>query len=130
MSSELVVKLSAYPHEEKLCVVSRCSVYLERTNPLRGNETRLFITHQKPQKKKGRDTIRRWIRQIMTRAGIDISVYKPHSVRSAASSKAKANNASLQEIMKPAGWSSAATFARFYDKKIDTGSCIAISVLS
>lgn len=52
MSSELVVKLSAYPHEEKLCVVSTCSVYLERTNPLRWNETHLFITHQKPQKKK------------------------------------------------------------------------------
>ena len=76
MSSELVVKLSAYPHEEKLCVVSTCSVYLERTNPLRGNETHLFITHQKPNKRAGRDTIRRWIQQIMTRAGIDISDYK------------------------------------------------------
>lgn len=129
-SSELVVKLSAYPHDKKLCVVNTCSVYLDRTNPLRGNETRLFITHQKPHKRAGRDTIRRWIRRVMTKAGIDISIYKPHSVRSAASSKAKANNASLQEIMKTAGWSSSATFARFYDKEIDTGSSFATSVLS
>ena len=51
-------------------------------------------------------------------AGVDVSVYKPHSVRSATTSKAKRNHASLDEIMKTAGWSSAATFAKFYDKEI------------
>ena len=66
----------------------------------------------------------------MAKAGVDISIYKPHSVRSAATSKAKVNNASLQDIMKTAGWSSAATFARFYDKEIDSGSSFATSVLS
>ena len=54
----------------------------------------------------------------MMLAGVDVSVYKPHSVRSAATSKAKTNHASLDEIMKTAGWSSAATFAKFYDKEI------------
>ena len=128
--SELVIKLNAYPDDSKLCVVNTCSVYLDSTKLLRGNESCLFITHQKPHKRASRDTIRRWIQQMMTRAGIDVTVYKPHSVRSAAASKAKANNASLLEIMTTAGWGSAATFAKFYDKKIVSGPSFATSVLS
>ena len=54
----------------------------------------------------------------MQSAGVDVTVYKPHSVRSAAASKAKANHATLDAIMKTAGWSSAATFAKFCDKEI------------
>ena len=64
---------------------------------------------------------------MMTRAGIYVTVYKPHSVRSAAASKAKANNVSFMEIMKTAGWSSAATFAKFYDRKIVSGPAFATS---
>ena len=45
-TSELVIKLNAYPHDCNLCVVNPCSVYLERTKLLRGSESRLFITHQ------------------------------------------------------------------------------------
>ena len=62
-----------------------------------------------PHKKASRDTIRCWIQQMMIKAGIDINVYKPHSVRSTAASNAKAANASVVEIMQTAGWSSAAT---------------------
>ena len=105
--SELVIKLTTYPRDGNLCVLKF----------LPGSESRLFITHQKPHTRASRDTIRRWIRQMMVKAGIDINVGKPHSVRSAASSKAKANNASLVEIMRTAGWSSAVTFAIFYDKE-------------
>ena len=53
--------------------------------------------------------------------GIDISIYQSHSIRSAPTSKAKANNFSLQDIMKTAGGSSAATLARFHDKEIFPG---------
>ena len=66
----------------------------------------------------------------MAKGGIDVTIYKPHSVRSAAASKAKANNASVTEIMTTAGWSSAATFARFYDKQIESGPSFATSVSS
>ena len=80
-TSDLVIKLNAYPYDCNLCVVNACSVYLARTKLLRGSESRLFITHQKPHKKASRDTLRRWIQQMMIKAGIDINVYKPHSVR-------------------------------------------------
>ena len=102
-TSELVIKLNAYPHEYNLCVVNACSVYLEKTKLLRGSESRLFITHQKPHKQASRDTLKRWIQQMMIKAGIDINVYKLHSVRSAAASKANAANASLVEIMQAVG---------------------------
>lgn len=129
-TSELVVKLYAYPHDRNLCVVNACSVYLDKTKSLRGSESHLLITHQKPHKRASRDTIRRWIQQMMLKAGISINVYKPHSTRSAAASKAKVNNASLAEIMQTAGWSSAATFARFYDREIEQGSSFTNRVLS
>lgn len=129
-TSELVVKLYAYPHDRNLCVVNACSVYLDKTKSLRGSESHLLITHQKPHKKASRDTIRRWIQQMMLKAGISINVYKPHSTRSATASKAKVSNASLAEIMQTAGWSSAATFARFYDREIEQGSLFTNRVLS
>ena len=58
------------------------------------------------------------MQSVMQSAGMDVIIYKPHSVQSAAAFKAKANHATLDEIMKTAGWSSAATFAKFYDKEI------------
>ena len=128
--SELIIRLRAYPSDNKLCVVNTCSVYLDKTCSVRGDETRLFLTYQKPHKKASRDTIRRWIQNVMMNAGVDVSVYKPHSTRSAATSKAKANKATLLEIMKTAGWGSAATFAKFYDKHIETEQSFAHSVLS
>ena len=67
---------------------------------------------------------------MMVKAGVDINVYKPRSVRSTAASKAKANNASIAEIMQTTRWSSAATFAKFYDREIEQGSTFANSVLS
>ena len=128
--SELIIKLKAYPQDKKLCVVHTCSIYLDKTSSVRGEETKLFLTYQKPHKNASRDTIRRWIHQVMMNAGVDVNVYKPHSVRAAATSKAKANKASLLEIMNTAGWSSAATFAKFYDKHIETEQTFSHSVLS
>lgn len=127
--SGLKIKLRAYPQDPKICVVHTCSVYLDRTHAARGNETKLFVTHQKPHGRASKDTIRRWIQQIMKDAGIDISIYKPHSARAASTSKAKANNASLLEIMNTAGWKSAATFATFYDKHIESEQSFTQSVL-
>ena len=92
---------------------------------VRSSESQLFITHQKPHKRASRDTIRRWIQQMMIRAGIDATVYRPLGVRSASASKANVNDASLMEIIKTAGWGSA---ARFYDGKIEPGPSFATTV--
>lgn len=127
--SERIIRLKAYPTNKKLCVVDTCSVYLRKTRPIRGNESSPFLTSQKPHKNASTDTIRRWIQQPTQLSDIDVIVYKLHSIRSAASSKAKANKASLSEIMKTAGWGSVATFVRFYDKDIDTSQAFSYTVL-
>ena len=82
------VILKAYPVNKALCVYSHLTEYLRRPQSLRGAETKLFRSFVKPHKRVSRDTISRWIRTSMERAGIDISMFKPHSIRMAATSKA------------------------------------------
>ena len=77
----------------------------------------MFISYIKPHGPVSRDSISRWLKSVMVSAGVDCSVYKPHSIRSAAVSKAKNNMVPTDEILKTAGWSSEKTFAKFYDKK-------------
>ena len=71
-----------------------------------------------------------WIWQMKIKAGINTNVHKLRSVRLAAASKAKAANVSLVETVQTAGWSSAATFAKFYDREIEQGSSFTDSILS
>ena len=66
---------------------------------------------------------------MMIRSGIDVKVYGPHSVRSAATSKANEKCVPIQEILQTAGWSNAGTFAKFCKKPIETKDCFAMTVL-
>ncbi|XP_044165778.1 uncharacterized protein LOC122949786 [Acropora millepora] len=93
-------------------------------------ETKLFISLVKPHKRVSRDTISRWIRTTMEGAGIDISMFKPHRTRMAATSKAKGASVPIQEILRTAGWSSSGTFDRFYDKPLMEESTFASAVLN
>ena len=47
-----------------------------------------------------------------------MSPFKPHSTRSAATSKAKRACVPLTDILKHAGWSNHRTFDRFYNKPV------------
>jgi len=111
--TECIVKLKAYPFEEKLCVFHKCSVYIDKTSCLRDRKPNSCLFT-----KTLTGGLQSVMQSVMQSAGMDVTIYKPHSVQSAAASKAKANHATLDEIMKTAGWSSAATFANFYDKEI------------
>ncbi|XP_073237618.1 uncharacterized protein [Porites lutea] len=124
------VILKAYPVNKALCVYSHLTEYLRRTQSLRGAETKLFISFVKPHKRVSRDTISRWIRTTMESAGIDISMFKPHSTRMAATSKAKGASVPIQEILRTTGWSSSGTFDRFYDKPLMEESTFASAVLN
>ena len=92
--------------------------YLSRTKPLRGNVKQLLISFVKPYKSVCTSTISRWIRLVMSYSGVNVDQFKPHSVRAAATSKAKANSVPIDRIMDTAGWSSRSTFAKFYDKPV------------
>ena len=112
--------LKAYTHDESLCVFSTLKEYLQRTEALRVTGSQLLISFQKPHKAVSRDTISRWIRTVMQLSGINLDVYKVHSTRAASVSAAHRAQVPVQEILRKAGWSSAQTFAIYYDKNLDT----------
>lgn len=114
-----VAELRAFPPDRRLCVVFVLKEYLNKTKTIRGDNKCLFISYIKPFGPVSKETISRWLRTVMYNAGIDCTKYKPHSIRSAATSKAKLSIVPIQEILKVAGWSSEKTFGQFYDKVIE-----------
>ena len=114
--------------EEKLCVVQNLSMYLERTRKHR-TDNELFISYQRPFKAVSKDTVTRWVNDIMLKAGIDVRKYVTHSCRSAASSFAHKKKVALKKIMDSCGWASEYTFANHYKKKICDDSTIAEQLL-
>ena len=113
---EIAVK--AYAPDRRLCLITALSSYIDLTKNLRGNETRLLLTHRKPYKGASIDTIRRWVRQTLLAAGIDLAIFSPHSTRAASSSKV-ATKLPIATILTTAGWSRESTFAKYYNKKVD-----------
>ena len=122
------VTLTAF-RDSRLCVVTTLKEYISRTEPLRGSESQLFVSYTKPHKAVSRDTIGRWVKTVLSSAGIDTKKFKPHSTRAAAVSAASNVSVSLDEIMSTAGWSSESTFAKFYNKPVLRESQFASSVL-
>ena len=107
----------AYDIDERLCPVKYIIQYLKVTRDLRMKEKKLLVSYIKPHKAVTTSTISRWIKSIMIRAGIDLSIFSPYSTRAAATSKA-CGKVQLGTILRTAGWSNAKTFARFYKKPI------------
>lgn len=119
------------PFEDKtLCVVTTLKEYLTRTQSLRGSESQLFISYNRPFRRVSRETISRWVKLVLTDAGIDTSRFKPHSTRAASTSAANNASVSLDDILHTAGWSSESTFAKFYNKPIVKENTFADKVLS
>ena len=112
------VLLQAYPADQSLCVFTHLKEYLQRTKLLRGNETKVFLSHAKPHHRASRDTISRWILSVMAEADVDVTTFKPHSTRAAAASKAKNSSVPVKEILDTAGWSSERTLDHFYNEPV------------
>ena len=101
----------------KLCVVSALKAYLARRNNRVSNSIKeLFITYKKPYRPASIDTLRRWVKNTLNKAGI--FNFSAHSCRSAATSKAKLMNVDLEEILRKACWSNVRTFEKHYKKNI------------
>ena len=127
----LQIILPAYQSDIRLCIVRTLGIYLDRTASLR-KSSKLFVSTIKPFNPVSKDTISRWIRMTLKIAGIDVSVYKAHSMRAAATSAAQRKGVKVNDILQVAGWAREATFARFYSKPLlqDCGSIFANAVLT
>ena len=124
------IDIPAYKHDIKLDVHHLLINYIKVTEQLRGDITQLFITYSKPHRPTSRDTLGRWLREVMQTAGIDIKKYTAHSTRSAAVSAAQNKNLPVEVILQTAGWTSENTFAQFYNKPVENPPSFAETILS
>ena len=105
------------PDNASLCPVTSLTAYLDKTEGLRGEETRLFVSFIKPHRVVTSSSIARWLKTILEEAGIDTSIFGAHSTRGA-SAAAKAG-VTTGDILKAAKWNSESVFQRFYHKSVD-----------
>ena len=88
-----------YPHDRELCPVTVLRKYLAIRDNLVTNVDQLIITHGKPHKAASKDTVARWIKETVMLAGVDTSIFKPHSCRAASSSQASMSGVPLMDIL-------------------------------
>ena len=122
------MSFDAYVPNQMLCVYTTILCYLRRTSDVRGNLTGLFLTTRPPFKVASRDTLRRWTKDVMCSAGLDLNMFSPHSTRSSASSKA-ALSLPLSTIVATIGWANDSTFGKYYQKPIGDSTLFAEAIL-
>ena len=113
------ISLKGFPRDRKLCVLTCLKAYLVATATLRHDTTALFISSQKPHRPVSKDTVSRWIRGMLTDAGIDTTVYGTHSTRAASTSAAARQGLPADVILESAGWCSNNTFEKFYNLQLE-----------
>ena len=108
----------SFPHDPGLCPVVTLRAYEERTAPIRGTESKLFLALIKPYKAVTSSTIARWLKLLLKAAGIDTSVFNAHSVQGASSSAAANLGITTNEILKAADWSSESVFQKIITSQL------------
>ena len=101
----------------KLCILTVLREYLHRTKDTRTGQRQLLLSYQKPHHPISNDTLARWVRDTLQRAGEGTLLFSAHSTRSACTSAAACRGLPIDVIMKAASWSAASTFTQLYKKK-------------
>ncbi|XP_071127737.1 uncharacterized protein [Mytilus edulis] len=120
--------IEAFKPDYRICVVHTLHEYLERTNKLRLNNTQLFLSFQKPYKPVKKGTIAKWIKQVLIMAGIDMTIFTPHSTRGAATSYVS-GRIPIATILRTAGWRKDSVFRKFYQRPITNDSSFSYEIL-
>lgn len=100
----------------RLCPVTCVRTYILRTSSWRKTteQHKLFLTTVGKHTPVATSTISGWMVKMLSEAGIDTTVFKGHSLRSASTSKAAREGLSVADIVSRANWSNAKTFRKFY----------------
>ena len=93
--------------------------YVVRTASIKQslNSSQVFVSYGKPYKVISSATLARWLKAVLSLAGIDTSIFKGHSFRGASTSKAVSFRVPLDVILKAADWKNTYTFAKFYQRE-------------
>ena len=120
----IAIKIPRFEACDELCAYLTLREYLERTKPFRATPgpSKLLLSHIKPHRPISTDTCSRWLRSVLDLSGIDTSIFKGHSFRGAATSKAHSQGVSIDSILKAADWSNEQTFTRFYRRDTNSNS--------
>ncbi|KAJ3641431.1 hypothetical protein Zmor_027938 [Zophobas morio] len=125
------LQLPFFQENPSICAATTLLNYLNETEDIRhSSPDYLFIQTRKPHNRASRDTISRWIKEILFEAGVDTDLFTTHSTRHAATSSAFRRGVSLQTIHQTAGWGHHSTvFARFYNCPLHDNFAFARSIL-
>ena len=119
------VSLPAGLANPALSLAACLSAYNSRTNEKRAYyeaaeghpPDRLFVSNTKPHQPVTTTTLARWLTTMMASAGIDTSMYKAHSSRSASATSHVKKGLSLCAVLKKGNWSEKSrTFQLFYNR--------------
>ena len=104
------VFFARYEACEQLYVLHCLQSYLVRTKTFRppcevDTPNQLLISYHRPRHAVKSSSIARWIKALLTSAGIDTGIFKSHSTRAASTSKARESDLSLEEVLQMANWS-------------------------
>ena len=118
--------LGEFSPDDKLhCPVRALKWYLDRTRPLRGKESFLFITTKEPFKRASKVTLSNWVKEAisgtyshLSREDRQAMHIRAHDTRGVSASWAHLAGVSIPEILDAAAWSTPITFARFYLKDL------------
>ena len=112
------IDVAAYLNDKNLRPVQHIKCCLEKTSQLRGKHVQLFVSFQKPHNPVSTDTLARWIKIVMNKAGIYTETYVAYSTGAASTSAAHRNNINTNKILAAAGWHNENSFSKFYNKTI------------
>ena len=112
------IKIANLPQvDDRINPIKLLRRYIFKTE--RQRETRkLFITTTGNHTDIAKFTLTRWIKTVLKSSGIDLTKYKVHSVRGAASSAAFAGGVAIDLIMEKASWAKTSVFVDHYLKPI------------
>lgn len=105
--------VSSIQEDERWCPVRALRYYIKRTKPVRTGD-RLFILPQAPYTGASRDTIARWIKQLIIRYAKPNEPVRAHDLRGIATSRAWFAGVPLERVMTAAVWKSVSTFVSIY----------------
>ena len=74
----------------------------------------LLLGINKPHKQFSVSTVSRWINDVTSLLGIDVSLFKGHSTRSASTSRVSFSGPNIQEILGESKWPSESIWQNFY----------------
>jgi integrase len=114
-----VVELDLF-ERSSLCPVRTLKQYLRVTKSLR-KDSQLFVSYV-TYKGVTTSTLARWLKNVLSMAGINIGQFKAHSFRGAASSAAASKGCKIVDILKTANWKSVKNFRKFYLRSVEGSS--------